>query len=638
MNHNKDKLIPKHPDGCHVLSLGRVSTEEQDVNNIEAGHTYGEQCLHGITDAPQIVRRLGEQSSGMIVDRPTMNEAYDLIESGWVDVVVMEDVSKSFRNPRWILAFVQDCVDLGVRVIAPGDNLDTWEDNWEVNLGAAALRHGLHIPDTRRRVRRTATQSFHKGGMVQKVRFGYEKLTPEEAKSRSDHPDDLLIAKLPKWTPTILKMRDLIVNDGMHGQGVANWLNDHNIPTGPYVQSDKWTGRLVLDLCREPILAGHRSFRKTIYQPIFKTGKHRRDKNANPEEKDWEVLAHMTQDEWDKLQRALDALKPRQDQKRGADHSRFGVRRCDSFVPYQHARCGICKSFLDVAGAGAMKCRHARSHASDCWNHVHLNIDRTRVELVNLLLSRIAENQDAWQVMMDAAWTQFEAAQSRSNQSLNDIDREIKRLEKESGRIAKAIRAGLSLESIKLESQTIQRELKEANRKRKKALNKANGNAANSTREQFDIDPKATLILLSRTSYEFAEFLRRIIPRFDIQPIQQIDSGLVRPRCIVTVDPGRLLNAGNELDTSAAQTYQIDVFDPPAHILLLPDVLRIKSENPNWGYVRIARALGDESKRMTIKRALAYKRLMDDEGLTEPYRILTEKPEHASRWKPRKTT
>jgi site-specific DNA recombinase len=635
MNYHSEKLIPKYEDGCHVLSIGRVSTLGQDINNIEAGHTDGERSLKDITDAPQIIRRLGEQSSGMIVDRPTMNEAYDLIESDWVDVVVMEDLSKSFRNPRWIMAFVQDCVDLGVRVIAPGDNLDTWEDNWEVTLGAAVLRHGLHIPDTRRRVRRTATQSFHKGGMVLRVRFGYEKLTADEAKAKNGHPDELLMAKLPQHTQTIHEIRKMIVKNRLHGAAIARWLNEQKVPTGLYVKSGKWTAPIVINLCRDSILAGHRKFRDMIYQPIFKTGKHRRDKNANPEREHYEELAHMSQEQWDELQQALEEMKPRDNQKSGRDHSRFGVRRCDTVVPYQHARCAICGKLMDVSGEGVMKCKQARSHAGDCWNHVQINIDRTRVALIDLLLTRIAQTDGAWQAMLDAAWTEFEASQLRSNQSLSDIDRKIKTLKTEADRIVKAIRAGVALESITLESESIQKELKQAEVTRKSMIKKSSLQTPAMTREQFGIDPKTTLIKLAQTSFGFAELLRRIIPRFEIHPIQQIDSGQVRPRAILTIDPGLLLTNG-QVQTSSPQTYELDLFNSPLHIALLPEVVKIKAENPKWGYVRIARAMGDEKMRMTVKRAFRYKRLMDEEGLKEPYRILTEKPEHASRWKPRK--
>ena len=107
------------------------------------------------------------------------------------------EISKIYRNPRWQQAFVQDAVDLDVRVICPGDQLDTFEDNWEVTLAVAMVRHGLHIPDTRRRVRRTADFAFHHGGMVQKVRFGYRKLSKAEAASGLFGPKGLRIAKLP---------------------------------------------------------------------------------------------------------------------------------------------------------------------------------------------------------------------------------------------------------------------------------------------------------------------------------------------------------------------------------------------------------------------------------------------------------
>ena len=133
----------------------------------------------------------------MLADRATMREAENLIASGSVDLVIAEDLSRIYRNPRFQYAFVQDAVDRGVRVICIADNLDTADENWEVNLSTAAVRHGLFIPDTCRRVRRTATESFHRGGMVQKVRFGYRKLTGEEAASGEFGPRDCVLRALP---------------------------------------------------------------------------------------------------------------------------------------------------------------------------------------------------------------------------------------------------------------------------------------------------------------------------------------------------------------------------------------------------------------------------------------------------------
>src|SRR5262249_42599524 len=150
-------------------------------------------------------------------------------------------------------AFVQDAVDAGTRVISIGDNLDTAEENWEVNLGTAALRHGLYIPDTRRRVRRSAHYSFHQGRMVQKFRYGYRKLSQEQAASGEFGPKGLRIAKTPEATPVIRTMRQMVM-DGATYTAVASWLNDEEIATGRYATKAKWTGRLVEDLLRDPIL------------------------------------------------------------------------------------------------------------------------------------------------------------------------------------------------------------------------------------------------------------------------------------------------------------------------------------------------------------------------------------------------
>src|SRR4051812_712225 len=111
------KMTPRSGDVLNVLVIGRVSTPMQDIGNIEAGYLYVEGLTKDICDGQKNVRRLGEQGSGMLVGRATILEAAALIESRWPDVVLLEDVSKSYRNPRWIYAFVQECVDHDVRVV-----------------------------------------------------------------------------------------------------------------------------------------------------------------------------------------------------------------------------------------------------------------------------------------------------------------------------------------------------------------------------------------------------------------------------------------------------------------------------------------------------------------------------------------
>src|SRR5271170_1249503 len=97
------KMTPRVPGSpLHVLVLGRVSTTHQQITNIEASYQFAERYLKDIYDGETIVRRLGEQGSGMLVSRKSINEACDLVDEGWPDLVIMEDVSKPYRNPRWI--------------------------------------------------------------------------------------------------------------------------------------------------------------------------------------------------------------------------------------------------------------------------------------------------------------------------------------------------------------------------------------------------------------------------------------------------------------------------------------------------------------------------------------------------------
>jgi len=205
-------LRPKNPGGkLSVVAIGRISTPYQNEENIEASYRYIREHLARIYDGPLNLKLLGEQGSGMLTDRASIREAEALVASGKVDVVMAEDLARVCRNPRHQYDFVQNAVDMGTRVICPGDNLDTADENWEITMGAAALRHGLCIPDTRRRVRRTATHSFHNGGMVQKIRYGYRKLTEQEAASGQFGPAGLRIARVPECTPVIREMMDRVM-------------------------------------------------------------------------------------------------------------------------------------------------------------------------------------------------------------------------------------------------------------------------------------------------------------------------------------------------------------------------------------------------------------------------------------------
>jgi len=114
MRFTEKPLVPRNPGGkLFVVMLGRISTEHQDIENIDASYRYVQDHLNQMYDGPIEIRFLGEQASGMRTDRETIREAEDLVRSRIVDLVIAEDLSRIYRNPRHQYNFVQDAVDAG---------------------------------------------------------------------------------------------------------------------------------------------------------------------------------------------------------------------------------------------------------------------------------------------------------------------------------------------------------------------------------------------------------------------------------------------------------------------------------------------------------------------------------------------
>jgi hypothetical protein len=139
------------------------------------------------------------------------------------------------------------------------------------------------------------------------------------------------------------------------------------------------------------------------------------------------------------------------------------------------------------------------------------------------------------------------------------------------------------------------------------------------------------LVRLSHTSLDFADLLRRLIPVFVIQPVQALDRPQVRPRARLTL---RLDAWTQASEPSVVFETVLDLFEPPQHIQHLRACVEARRAATGESLKDIARRLG--IGHMGVKRALDYSRLMEKEGLTDPYRELTQQPAQAARWKKRR--
>jgi DNA invertase Pin-like site-specific DNA recombinase len=631
-------LVAKDPKGpLRVLVVGRISTIHQNIENIDASYRFVEGCLKKMYEGPISYKHLGEQGSGMRTDRATIVEAEDEIATGSWDLVITEDLSRFYRNPRHQYAFVQDAVDHETRVICIGDNLDTAEEGWEVALGAATLRHGLHIPDTRRRVKRTAQHAFHNGAMVQKVRFGYRKLSAQEAGAGGHGSRGLRIARESACTPIIREMARRVL-EGAAYSAVARWLNDQEIAPGPYVTTGVWTGKLVQDLLRDPILHGTRTFGDVLSRTIYSTGRHKRRKNPEgPETEHHPELAHLSEEEHRALIRIMDERAGANRHASGPGHTLYNRPRARSIWPGQHARCAACGALMYRYDDDQLKCKGAfrAKGEGSCWNHVQVSCQEVRDRVLPRLLDHCDQFPGFRRALADAAWSELQARERCRSRVHRAADEEVAALEKRVGNLTRAIELGGDLDALVRQLAGVEEALKAARRRRAEQISSAASGPALGSRDEVERQLGMALRVLARTSFEFADLMRRVIPEFVIVPVQALDSGLVRPRARLTLRLSALTVGADAVVSPAPSPGDlpmvIDLFEPPLHIKAVSACDGAKRADPGLSLEKIAARTG--YGRMTVKRALAYARLMATEGTGEPYRELKQRPSMASRWK-----
>ncbi len=599
-------IIPKNSDGVlRIISIGRLSkpkdSEDETHMSLEAIRNENARLLTSVYKGPTVIKYLAEQISGMIPDRETMNQLWELVESGEWDLIVAEDLSRVFRNPRWQWAFVQDCVDARIRVIVFGDSIDTASETWETTTAVATLRHGLMIPDTRRRIKRTATESFKNGGMVLKVKAFYAKLTRDEASSGIYGPKGLRMRKLMEYAWVVDEIRRRL-RAKQSPRSVVAWLRVENIPCGPYAK--RWTLRLLRDLLQDPILHGTRTFRNVVHQQIYRTGKYRRDKNPAPEMEYVDELAFMTRAEQEEMLAnvgwAIDwgGVKPPE-----RPSKRKGVSRYESYWPAQSTDCAICEALM-YANGPFLKCSNtfARHHQT-CWNHVLAPMAPLRAAVVNWLVGQCDQSTDFRDVLLIAAKEQLKQRQRHLSIERDAIDAKVKDLECQERNLLKSIRISTEigeddLKSLVTDLAGVTAQLRDA-RRQADITDDSPPLMANYDDDEIIANLGAVLGHLLETSFEMAEIMRGFIPRCIIVPVQSLDTGQVFARA-------KLLVRANMANREELQEVVVDLFEPALHIRHMPEAVRLRSQEPRPTLKQIGAALGVSY--MTIKRSLGYAR------------------------------
>lgn len=618
--------VPFWPRDGHVLQVllvCRISTENQDEQALADQQALLEAWIRERHKGPVEFTVISGRGSGETIHRPDAEKLEQCIRSRRYDLVIAEDLGRIFRRLQALIV-CEICQDHGVRVIAINDQIDTADPNWKLSGMFATLRHEQYNEDTSRRIRRSHRNRFQQGGVVQTFIFGVVK--PPGAKTDDElYKDPNADAVYDQWFR--------ILEEGGTYSDVSDWLTANDIPTGPGCRSSRWTAKMVARVTHNPLVKGVRRRNDRMTRRINESGK-RQSIPAPPEERLERLCPHLVFIEPERYDRVIRLLKHRNSRYRrrpvnGADPRR-NVPKKRTRWPGGHLVCDCCGSPFVYGAHGQtenLMCSASREYA--CWQSVSTHGPTARRKLAEAIWRELEGLKDFEAIFRAQVEASAAAVEDSRVRRLKELEHRAAALERQRENILRTIREFGPIAGVGEELRRLQDEENQLAVER---------DELNISRLQSTIIPDLDRIraVISealehecRCSAEGVRLLHQFVPGIRVFPVQLLDGGNPVLRAAVTID---LSPAGAEPLADGLElrrTLVVDLFDPPQREAIRAEVVRLRGMGLSER--EVARRL---SVTVTAaQRAAALQRMMDRDGVTDPYRRLLEPPSDSGRFR-----
>ncbi len=426
-------LTPKNGVCLRVLAVCRISGKNQDEKSLDDQENFYREYLANHTTFPVEITVVKSVGSGERLDRDESAEIIAAVESGRYDLLLVEDLGRVYRRIHALL-LCEDCVDAGVRVISPNDNVDTSVEGWMVHGIFAVLRHEQYNKDTAKRIRRTLRNRFLQGLIVQCLIAGIIK--PPGLKS------DAELQKDPQYEEAYDEMFTRLEDEAGFPE-IADWFNDIQLSVGPYCRSKRWTAKMVRRIALNPILKGIRYRNDKISVRVNETGR-RKSVKAPPEELLERFCPHLVFIEPERYDRVIALINRRNEKHRrhlvdGVDPRQNVARKVTEF-PGQLARCGTCGHLFYWTGTAdqkMMSCSGCLEY--HCWNAININGPFLQRKLLDGIWAEIRSLPEFGPQFQRLVAERYHEATTKKNASKIAKQKEIARLETQIQRVMKTI-------------------------------------------------------------------------------------------------------------------------------------------------------------------------------------------------------
>ena len=616
-------LVPQNGHTLEGMIICRVSdprSGKQDERSNDDQEAQHRRWLEPRTDWPVNLKVIAGSGSGEILDREEAKLAEEELFTGKYDFVLTEYLGRIFRRLQAFL-FCEAAEDVGTRVIAPNDLVDTAREDWRMAAFFAAMRHEMHNTDTSKRIRRTHRNRFTQGGVFQYVVYGYIK--PPGAKGEDD------VKKDPAAEP-IYDRWFTMLEEGATFSEVADWLNTCGIPTGPFCHRDSWDGKMVARVTRNAILKGLRVRNDKMAKRINRTGR-RITVKAPPEERlerSCPHLAFIEPKRYDRVVRLVNErnAKYRRRGENGRD-TRAGVSKKRTRWPGQHLYCGICGRLYVYGGHGQrehLMCSGAREHK--CWNWVTVDGPLAATKIIDAVHQEIEVLPGFSDRLVAKLREEVERLCSSRRERLQQIDRELGRVERHVANIVQFIREGHHSRSVANDLKLLEAERARLEDERESILQRPDDVPELPPIKEVKSHAREAMQCHTADPPAFGRLMRRWIPKIVVFPIRLIDGGHVLLRARFRLQLASLAGEAGRLSQVAdtlTRVVSVDLFDARQRELHRRQVCELRAS----GMTEKQAAAEIGITHTAAQRAAALQRLMDRLGLDEPYVELDAPPE-----------
>ncbi|TWU09751.1 recombinase family protein [Allorhodopirellula heiligendammensis] len=618
-------LRPRRGTTLKVLTIERISTEHQDERALDDQRAKSKRLVSDHYDGEIDWKSIASRGSGEVIDRDSYREMEDLIDSGWPDLIVVEDLGRICRRLD-ALRICELCEDFETRLIAINDHVDTFKSDWKTSAMFSTLHHERHNQDTSDRIKRTFRNRFSEGSILVVLPYGY--VRAEGAKTDNDLSKDPDAEKVyNRWFE--------MLDDGASYSEVADWLNDQGVPTGPGCRLNTWSTAMVSRITHNTILKGSRRWNRRVSKRNNRTGKRR---SVTAAEKDHltrhcEHLAFIEPIRYDRILRKIDRKNAKY--RRGKQHAkdkREGMPRSRTVWPGQSMYCGICGRVLYYGAHGQpqnLMCKGAIEYK--CWNGASANGRDTSRRICESVIELVKELPEFDEVLMNEVRNQVQQLNENAGGRLQEIRRDLDRVEREIDNVLNFIRSGSGSRLLKVELNRLENRQADLADELRSLQDSSQSNIVVPSVD--DIRSRAIDIFKSSLpDPQFGRLMNQFIEDLVVLPVQLIDGGKVGLRATFTVNLLSLIEGeplSKMLDVDVMKHHRtVDLFEVPQRVKFMAEVARQSKLNGESGPELTEREIAERLKitQPAVQRAKRLYREMRQRGLDDPYQVLTAPP------------